>query len=127
MRSIVFTCLATWLSFAYAGEAGGLRILVQTSFVTGFQHYAGKRLFPGMQVGDSLRLVREPGNAYDEKAIRIEWQGNMIGYVSSNENEALARQFDFGNRLQGRITRLSRHRDPNRRVEFEIYVPLLNP
>jgi hypothetical protein len=112
------------LAYAHAGEVGSPRILVQTSFVAGFQHHDGKRFYSRMEVGDSLRLVREPRNIHDPNAIRVEWQGNTIGYVPRNENEALARQFDFGNRLHGRITRLSRHRDPNRRVEFEVYVPL---
>ena len=77
-----------------------------------------------MRVGDSLQLVREPGNIHDVNAVRVQWQGHIIGYVPRNESETLARQFDFGNRLRGRITRLSKHRDPNRRVEMEIYVPL---
>ncbi len=124
MRCIAIACLATWFAFAHADEVGSPSILVQTSFVAGFQHHDGKRLFSSMHVGDVLSLVRETHNVHDANAIRVEWQGNIIGYVPRNENEALARQFDFGNRLHGRITRLSRHRDPNRRVEFEVYVPL---
>jgi len=123
-RGMAFSCLALWFAFAHADEVGSPRILVQTSFVAGFQHHDGKRLYSRMQVGDFLELVREPRNVHDANAIRVQWQGNIIGYVPRNENETLARQFDFGNRLQGRITRLSRHRDPNRRVEFEIYAPL---
>ena len=124
MRCIAFACLATWFAVAHADEVGRPRILVQTLFVAGFQHHDGKRLYSRMRVGDFLRLVREPSNVHDANAIRVEWQGNIIGYVPRNENETLARQFDFGNRLRGRITRLSRHRDPDRRVEFEIYAPL---
>jgi hypothetical protein len=124
MRGVVIACLATWFVLAHGGETSSPSILVQTCFVAGFQHHDGKRLYSRMQVGDSLRLVREPRNVHDANAIRVEWQGNIIGYVPRDENETLARQFDFGNRFQGRITRLSRHRDPNRRVEFEIFAPL---
>jgi hypothetical protein len=125
MRCAALICLATsWFAFAHADEVDSARILVQTSFVAGFQHHHGKRLYSSMKVGDALILVREPGNVHDANAIRVEWHGHIIGYVPRNENETLARQFDFGNRLEGRITRLSKHRDPNRRVEMEIYVPL---
>ena len=125
MRRAALLCLATsWFAFAHADEVESARILVQTSFVAGFQHHHGKRLYSSMKVGDALILVREPGNVHDANAVRVEWRGHVIGYVPRNENEALARQFDFGNRLEGRITRLSKHRDPNRRVEMEIYVPL---
>ncbi len=124
MRRAALICLATWIAFAHADEVDSARILVQTSFVAGFQHHHGKRLYSSMKIGDSLRLVREPGNVHDANAVRVEWRGQIIGYVPRDENETLARQFDFGNRLEGRITRLSKHRDPNRRVEMEIYVPL---
>jgi hypothetical protein len=124
MRGVALACLATWFAFAHADEVVSPRILVQTSFVAGFQHHHGKRLYSSMKVGDALMLVREPGNVHDANAVRVEWRGHIIGYVPRNENETLARQFDFGNRLEGRIVRLSKHRDPNRRVEMEIYVPL---
>ena len=124
MRGVAIAFLATWFALAHGGETGNPSILVQTCFVAGFQHHDGKRLYSRMQVGDSLTLVREPRNAHDANAIRVEWQGKLIGYVPRNENQTLARQFDFGNRFRGRITRLSRHRDPNRRVEFEIFAPL---
>ncbi len=124
MRAIAAVFFLAWFAFANAGETVASRILVQTCFVAGFEHHHGKRAFSSMKVGDLLRLVREPHNVHDENAVRVEWRGQLIGYVPRNENATLARQFDFGNRFEGRITRLSRHRDPNRRVEMEIYVPL---
>jgi hypothetical protein len=124
LQRVALLFLVTWFALAQADEVVSSRILVQTSFVSDFQHHHGKRLYSGMRVGDSLRLIREPGNADDANAVRVEWQGHVIGYVPHLENEALARQFDFGNRFEGRITRLSKHRDPNRRVEIEIYTPL---
>lgn len=99
-------------------------MLVQVCFVNGFAHYDGKRVFSSMQVGDTLRLARETGNPHDGNAVRVEWQGHKLGYVPSDSNEGIARQLDFGNRLRARIVRLSRHRDPDRRVEIEIYLPL---
>jgi hypothetical protein len=124
MRRLAFMFLAAWFAFAQADEIVSPRILVQISFVAGFQHYQGKRFHSRMNVGDWLRLVREPRNVHDSNAVRVEWQGHVIGYVPSIENKVLARQLDFGNRFQGRIIRLSKHRDPDRRVEMEIYVPL---
>jgi hypothetical protein len=124
MHRIALFLLMIWFALAQADEIVGPRILVQVSFVSGFQHHHGKRLYSGMHVGDPLRLVREPDNAHDANAIRVEWQGHIVGYVPRLENEVLARQFDFGNRFQGRIVRLSKHRDPNKRVEMEIYVPM---
>ncbi len=109
---------------ALAGEPASARILLQVSPLAGFQYHEGKAVWDDMKIGDRLTLVREPANPHDSKAVRVEWQGRMIGYVPRAENEAVARQLDHGNRLEARITRLMKHRDPWKRVELEIYLPL---
>jgi hypothetical protein len=99
-------------------------ILLQDSPVAGFQYHAGKALWPQMRVGDALTLVREPDNAHDARAVRVEWQGRKIGYVPRRENADVARLMDGGQRLAARITRLAEVRDPWSRVRFEILIPL---
>jgi hypothetical protein len=117
--------IASW--FACAGlEAAqpATRILLQSSPVAGFQFHEGKRLWDQLQVGDALMLVREPGNPHDARAVRVEWNGHMLGYVPRAENDAVARQLDRGNKLEARIVRLTRHRDPWKRIEFEVFLKL---
>jgi hypothetical protein len=123
-RWMAATGLAACMTLAHADDSLEAYLLVQVCFVTGFEHYDGKRVFSRMQVGDLLRLQREAGNPHDGNAVRVEWQGYKVGYVPRNSNEGIARQLDFGNRLSARVIRLSRHRDPNRRVEMEIFLPL---
>jgi hypothetical protein len=122
-RLFVVWALAAAVS-AFAQQAAGARILLQVSPLAGFQYHEGKQWWDEMKVGDRLALVREPANPHDPLAVRVEWNGHMIGYVPRAENEAAARQLDHGNRLEARITRLTKHRDPRKRVEFEIYLPL---
>ena len=100
------------------------RILVQSSPLAGFQYHEGKALWGQMQVGDALTLVREPDNEHDPRAVRVEWQGHKLGYVPRKENEAVARQLDRGNKLEARIVQLRKHRDPWKRVEFEVFLKL---
>lgn len=99
-------------------------ILLQDSPLAGFQFHAGKALWPRMQAGDALVLVREPDNPHDAKAVRVEWQGHKIGYVPRRENADVARLMDQGRPLQARISRLAEGRDPWSRVRFEILIPL---
>jgi len=99
-------------------------ILLQDSQLAGFQYHAGKALWPQMQVGDALTLVREPDNPYDANAVRVEWQGQKIGYVPRRENTDVARFMDRGQPLEARIARLAEGRDPWSRVRFEILIPL---
>jgi len=110
-------------TLSYAAQPA-TRILVQSSPVAGFQFHEGKRLWDQLKVGDALTLVREPDNAHDARAVRVEWNGHMLGYVPRAENDAVARQLDRGNKLEARIVRLTRHRDPWKRIEFEVFLRL---
>ena len=96
------------------------RVIVQTSPLAGFQHYAGRALFPLMRVGDRLDLIREPENPFDPRAVRVEWRGAQIGYAPRMDNIDLARLLDRGAPLEARILHLEANRDPWRRILFEV-------
>ena len=98
-------------------------LLLQDSPLAGFQFHAGKKLWPQMRVGDSLSLIREPDNVHDSRAIRVEWQGQHIGYVPRRENTDIARLMDHSVPVIARISRLAQSRDPWARVRFEILAP----
>ncbi|HQT30976.1 MAG: HIRAN protein [Hydrogenophilales bacterium 28-61-11] len=100
------------------------RILLQDSPLAGFQYHEGKKLWPQMQAGDALTLIREPDNPYDANAVRVEWQGHKIGYVPRRDNAEAARFMDSGQVLEARISRLAEGRDPWSRVRFEILIPV---
>jgi hypothetical protein len=124
MRGLLYLCVALCASAALHAEQPATRILIQSSPVAGFQFHEGRQLWDQLKVGDALALVREPTNAHDARAVRVEWNGHMLGYVPRAENEALARQLDRGNKLEARIVRLTRHRDPWKRIEFEVFLRL---
>lgn len=125
MRIAIF---AAMLALAVAGfaraDGPGTRILVQNSPLAGFQFHEGKQLWKELKVGDALALVREPDNPHDPRAVRVDWNGHVLGYVPRAENEAVARQLDRGNRLEARIVRLNKSRDPWKRIEFEVFLKL---
>lgn len=105
-------------------QTAEVTMLVQSSPLAGFQFYKGKPLWDDMQVGDALTLVREPDNAHDPNAVRVEWRGNKLGYVPRRDNRAVARHLDGGVKVEARISRLTRHRNPWQRIEFEVFVRL---
>ncbi len=100
------------------------RILIQSSPVAGFQFHEGRQLWDQLKVDDALALVREPDNPHDARAVRVEWKGHLLGYVPRAQNDAVARQLDRGNKLEARIVRLTRSRDPWKRIEFEVFLRL---
>jgi len=101
-----------------------VRMLVQSSPLAGFRYYDAKQLWDEMKVGDALTLVREPQNAYDANAVRVEWRGHKLGYVPRNENRAVSFHMDRGGTVEARISKLQEHRNPRQRIEFEVLVRL---
>ena len=99
-----------------------VRLLVQSSLLAGFRYAEGAEVWPQLSAGDALELVREPDNPHDANAVRVEWRGRKLGYVPRAENGALAWAMDRGEALRARVSRLTEHRNPRRRIEFEVYI-----
>ena len=99
-------------------------IIVQQSPLAGFQFYDGKALWDEMKPGDLLTLVREHDNPHDANAVRVEWNGNLLGYIPRRDNADVARQMDRGAAVKARIVKLTQARNPWQRVLFEVYVDL---
>jgi hypothetical protein len=123
LRLVWLVMVAFWAQPLCAQKIAA-HILLQDSPLAGFQYHAGKTLWPQMQVGDGLTLIREPDNPHDAKAVRVEWQGQKIGYVPRRENDDVARFMDKGQTLEARISRMAEVRDPWSRVRFEILIPV---
>lgn len=109
---------------ALPAAAADARIIVQESPLAGFQYYEGKALWDMLRVGDTLTLRREPQNPHDANAVRIEWRGEMLGYLPRRDNADVARQMDHGAAVKARIVRLTDARNPWQRVRYEVYVDL---
>ena len=107
-------------AFARAIEA---RIVMQSSPLAGFRHYEAPNLWGDIRPGDPLALVREPENPHDRNAVRVEWRTFKLGYVPRAENAGVARQMDRGANLAARVSKVQMTRAPNKRIEFEIYLP----
>ncbi len=107
-----------------AGQAAAqqVRILVQSSPLAGFNYHQAPEVWQAMRVGDALRLEREPNNLHDARAISVQWRGYKLGYVPRAQNAALAWAMDRGESLDARVSRLQPHRDPRKRIEFEVFV-----
>ena len=118
------TLLLLSATSAVAAEKATARIIVQHAPLAGFAYYDGNAAWDAMKTGDRLTLVREPGNAHDTNAVRIEWQDRMLGYVPRKDNADIARQMDHGARIEARVTELRRAANGRHRVSYEIYVPL---
>ena len=116
--------LSIWLLAQSPVFAESIKILVQSSPLAGSQYYSASRLWTEIRIGDRLSLAREQDNRHDRNAVRVEWNGQKLGYVPRAENRAVAQALDAGERLEARVAGLRDDPDPWRRIEFEIFLVL---
>jgi len=112
-------CLALWAGPATAEDT--VRLIVQSSNLAGFRYHAAADVFGELRVGDVLDLARESDNPHDANAVSLSWHGRKLGYVPRRDNQVLAWSLDRGEVLRARISRLTQHPNPARRIEFEVY------
>lgn len=96
-------------------------VLLQTSPAAGFEYHDGAALWPQLRCGQALRMVREPGNRFDSRAVRLDWQGHKVGYVPARDNAAVSQLLDRGEHVAAVITQLRESNDPWERIEFAVY------
>lgn len=128
--TLLLTTLLTTLALLpvaaplHATESGEMRLLVQSSPLAGFRHYAGEAFWSQLREGDALTLIREPDNPHDANAVRIEWRGRQLGYLPRAENRAVAAAMDAGEPIDARIARLRVARNPWQRILVNVYARL---
>lgn len=98
------------------------QIELQRSPVAGFQYHQGEVIWPALEVGSPVALVREADNPYDARAVRVEWQGQKLGYVPRIDNAAVSQLLDRGEPVSAAITALSMSANPWGRIEFAVYL-----
>jgi HIRAN domain len=123
LACVMTAAFSAWVA-ASAHERSSSEIVVQVSLTAGLRYHEAKAVWDQMKVGDTLTLVREPGNPHDLNAVRVEWNGHQLGYIPRAENAAIARQMDRGNQLAARITKLTAYRNHRRKLEIEVFLPL---
>jgi hypothetical protein len=122
MRLAPSAAFLAWAIACAASAQPTVRVLVQSSPLAGYRYAEAAAVWPLLRVGDELALVREPDNAFDPNAVRVEWHGRKLGYVPRRANPALAWGLDGGAAPRARISRLVEHPNPARRIEFEVFL-----
>ena len=114
--------LLSLLLLPIAAHAQSVQLLVQSSPLAGFRYGEAAAVMPQLQPGDALELVREEDNPFDPNAVRVQWRGRKLGYVPRRQNAAIAWGLERGTPLRARVSRLTEHPNPARRIEFEVFL-----
>lgn len=107
-------------AIAHANTRSGTWKTLQTSPLAGFQYHNGETLWPQLATGQQLTLTREADNRFDNRAVRVEWQGNKLGYIPRLDNAAVSQLLDRGERLEAVIVRMAESGNPWDRVMVEV-------
>ncbi len=94
-------------------------ILIDTH-VAGITHHSHVQEDFKPTADEELSLHREPGNLHDNCAIRIDWQGQKLGYVPRPNNADLARAMDEGVALIAKVRHYDAHAPLWRRLELVV-------
>lgn len=124
LRRIVHLLGTIGLCCIFAVHAQQIRVLIQSSPLAGYQYHAGTEVWDQLKVGETLKLVREPDNPHDRNAVRVEWQGQQLGYLPRAENQAIAAELDRGSKVEARIARLREAKNPWQRVLIDVFVAI---
>jgi hypothetical protein len=63
--------------------------------IVGMSHRPGAYdILKALEVGETVKLVREPDNEYDSNAVAVWVGGTKVGYIPSKQNKALAAFID---------------------------------
>ena len=101
-------------------SAPGAAVILMQCPIAGFQFHGGESCWARMRVHDRLALKREPGNAHDPRAITVQWQDVVLGYVPRQANYALSQMMDRGTPVEGRVLSLRAGADAWQRIMIEV-------
>lgn len=110
------------LLVAAAAGAQEVRLVVQSSPLAGWRYAEAAEVWPELRIGEPLDLVREADNPHDANAVRVQWRGRKLGYVPRRQNAAIAWGLDRGAPLRARVSRMTEHANPAKRLEFEVFL-----
>lgn len=97
-------------------------IYFQSFYVVGFKYHEGPLAFSKLKIGSKLKLIAEPDNRFDYKAVAIFHKKLKLGYVPRNENKYLSRLLEAnqGDILECWVSSLNQACHHDERIEVVV-------
>lgn len=127
LASLALAAVAGGAAAENAAPSAAARVLLQSTLAAGLAHHDAKAVWTDLRVGDALDLVRETDNLHDPNAVRVDWQGRVLGYLPRADNADVARLLDRGQALKARIRAIAKYRNHRRKLEIDIYADVVRP
>lgn len=90
-------------------------------YVAGVKHHKLFSVINEIEEGKKLNLVLEPTNTFDPYAVRIEYEGTMLGYVPKKHSEEVYQWIKDAHQKVGcTVIELNKEIDPWRMLKVSI-------
>ncbi len=99
-------------------------LLAQRTPIAGLRYHAGPEIWRRLGTDESVQLIRDAANPYDERAVRVEWHDITLGYLPRKSNDALAWALDQGYPLHARVLRDPANRGGRSLPRFHLIITL---
>ncbi|MEW6005836.1 MAG: HIRAN domain-containing protein [Stygiobacter sp.] len=99
------------------------RIFLSKFYIAGFTYYDGDEVIDKLKVNDELKIVAEPENPYDRRALAIYTSNNKkLGYVPRVENPIPSRINRQNYKLTAEIEKINYKEDDYRKVRVKLFM-----
>ena len=88
-------------------------------YIAGLQYYEVLEVWKKLEIGQTLDLIPEPNNRYDEDAVVVAFTGKKLGYLPRSQNHAVSKILRAGHdAYEARIQSLYSENPMYERIEI---------
>ncbi len=98
--------------------------LVKAFYIAGFRYYDGACVLDELTPSKKLKMVAQPDNPFDPRAIELRCKKAKLGYIPRSENELFALMAFYGHAdvFEVRVLHVDPQADPRNQVLVGVYV-----
>lgn len=87
--------------------------------IAGLQYYEVLEVWKNLEIGQTLELIPEPNNRYDEHAVIVAFDGKKLGYLPRSQNKVVSKILQAGHNIyEARVQRLYSQNPMYERIEI---------
>ncbi|MBN2571121.1 MAG: HIRAN domain-containing protein [Ignavibacteriales bacterium] len=91
-------------------------------YVAGFIYYDGETVINKLKIGDELKIIQEPQNFYDRRALEIFTNHNVkLGYVPMEQNPIPSRLMRQELKIVGLVDKINLRADPWKMLRISLF------
>lgn len=99
------------------------RYFLTKFYVAGFVYYDGETVVSKLKINDEIKIVAEPTNPYDKRALELYTINNIkLGYVPRDQNPIPSRLLRQNLNLVGTVDKINLNADPWRMLRVNLFV-----